>query len=425
MFYEQFKKLCEQKGTTPTAFVRDILKISTSKVTAWKNGSIPKIGILQDIAKYFGVTVGYLFDGKEPITIIDINLESNDGFDPDNYVDCYIAFFDILNFKGFINNNNIVTAKSLMNLLFDLSFESSEAHTTSMFSKEELKKVKYNFISDTIVLSIPKKETRSLNILIFMVNTIISNLLFNYQLLVRGAISDGAFYKSGHVAFGSGLNLAAELEQKYAKYPRIIMSHKLVDEYKQSIISDEKCQKRISDFLKLDPIVKDGYFVLDYFKYILFVFTKNLKAKNTLPLIIAAIEKDLKSQRQDVREKNLYFAKFYNYALDLYNFKSKEEEMYFNNKRIIIPENVLFTSQTIHELVAEKFAPQISEEEQEILEVYNKLSEINKLLALGYIQGLNDSNRKANSNVANDMAEMLPNKTDFIQTSAIENIDTK
>lgn len=74
---------------------------------------------------------------------------------------------------------------------------------------------------------------------------------------------------------------------------------------------------------------------------------------------------------------------------------------------------------------SEKAAPQISEEEQEILEVYNKLSERNKLLALGYIQGLNDANRKANSNVANDMAEMLPNKTDFIQTSAIENIDTK
>ena len=71
MFYEQFKKLCEQKGTTPTAFVRDILKISTSKVTAWKNGSIPKIGILQDIAKYFGSSMSHqvLYSSGAAVTV--------------------------------------------------------------------------------------------------------------------------------------------------------------------------------------------------------------------------------------------------------------------------------------------------------------------------------------------------------------------
>lgn len=64
MFYEQLESLCKENGTTPTAFVRDILKLSTSKVTAWSNGSIPKIGTLKEIANYFDVTVGYLFDGK-------------------------------------------------------------------------------------------------------------------------------------------------------------------------------------------------------------------------------------------------------------------------------------------------------------------------------------------------------------------------
>ncbi len=51
------------KGTTPTAFVKDILHLSTSKVTAWKNGSIPKSEILIQISDYFGVSVSYLFDG--------------------------------------------------------------------------------------------------------------------------------------------------------------------------------------------------------------------------------------------------------------------------------------------------------------------------------------------------------------------------
>lgn len=65
MFFEQFNLLCVENGTTPTRFTIDILKLSSSKVTAWKNGSIPKIEILQKIASYFNVSVGYLFDGKK------------------------------------------------------------------------------------------------------------------------------------------------------------------------------------------------------------------------------------------------------------------------------------------------------------------------------------------------------------------------
>lgn len=65
MFFDQFTKFCEEKGTTPTKFVTNILHLSSSKVTAWKNGSIPKYEILNSIAKYFNVSVGTLFDGKE------------------------------------------------------------------------------------------------------------------------------------------------------------------------------------------------------------------------------------------------------------------------------------------------------------------------------------------------------------------------
>ena len=64
MFYNQFERLCRENGTSPTEFTKDVLKLSTSKVTAWKNGSIPKQEILFSITEYFRVSVGYLFDGK-------------------------------------------------------------------------------------------------------------------------------------------------------------------------------------------------------------------------------------------------------------------------------------------------------------------------------------------------------------------------
>lgn len=64
MFFEQLDRLCKENDTTPTEFVRDTLRLSTSKVTAWKNGSLPKYEVLLLIAKHFNVSVGYLFDGE-------------------------------------------------------------------------------------------------------------------------------------------------------------------------------------------------------------------------------------------------------------------------------------------------------------------------------------------------------------------------
>lgn len=63
MFFDQFTQLCEANGTTPTKFVTEILGLSSSKVTAWKKGSIPKYEILISIAEHFHVSVGALFDG--------------------------------------------------------------------------------------------------------------------------------------------------------------------------------------------------------------------------------------------------------------------------------------------------------------------------------------------------------------------------
>lgn len=65
MFYEQLYKICQQKGTTPTGVCRR-LGLSTSKVTAWKNGSIPKQSTLQRLADELGVATDAFFAEQEP-----------------------------------------------------------------------------------------------------------------------------------------------------------------------------------------------------------------------------------------------------------------------------------------------------------------------------------------------------------------------
>lgn len=60
MFYEKLQQICRKKGTTPTALLKK-LGISTSKVTAWKKGSVPKADLLKTIADALETPVSYFY----------------------------------------------------------------------------------------------------------------------------------------------------------------------------------------------------------------------------------------------------------------------------------------------------------------------------------------------------------------------------
>ena len=66
MFYDTFEKTCKKNGISPTATLKK-LKISTSKLTAWKNGSMPNSEFLIPISEFLGVSIDYLLTGQERI----------------------------------------------------------------------------------------------------------------------------------------------------------------------------------------------------------------------------------------------------------------------------------------------------------------------------------------------------------------------
>lgn len=74
MFYTILSSLCKSRNTTVTAVVKE-LKLSTSKVTAWKNGSVPNGNTLVLLAEYFNVSTDYLL-GKS----VSPTLEQTDSF---------------------------------------------------------------------------------------------------------------------------------------------------------------------------------------------------------------------------------------------------------------------------------------------------------------------------------------------------------
>ena len=67
MFYDQYLKLCEQRGEKPTP-VAQKLGCSSSNIAMWKKGSTPREKVLQKIADYFNVTTQYLLFGEETVS---------------------------------------------------------------------------------------------------------------------------------------------------------------------------------------------------------------------------------------------------------------------------------------------------------------------------------------------------------------------
>lgn len=59
MFYDEFIRLCNERGETPTAVTR-IVGVDKSAASRWANGAIPRGTTMAKLADHFGVTVGEL-----------------------------------------------------------------------------------------------------------------------------------------------------------------------------------------------------------------------------------------------------------------------------------------------------------------------------------------------------------------------------
>ena len=64
MFYEKFRQICQERGVAMTTVLKD-LGWSTSKLTAWKNGSVPKQMYIDRISEYFDVPTDFLLGFTE------------------------------------------------------------------------------------------------------------------------------------------------------------------------------------------------------------------------------------------------------------------------------------------------------------------------------------------------------------------------
>lgn len=66
MFYDNFRLVCKEKGTTVTAVLKKLGK-STGSTGKWRNGSYPTLDVVMAMAEDLGVTLDKLVYNREPV----------------------------------------------------------------------------------------------------------------------------------------------------------------------------------------------------------------------------------------------------------------------------------------------------------------------------------------------------------------------
>lgn len=193
-----------------------------------------------------------------------------------NLEDRFVAFIDILGFKDIVMNNKhpekIIAA--LENAKEKITKRNSDVVTGSNYtllnneytedslfpdffyagnavSNLDIKELQYSikgfedlkitWFSDSLIISIKSDKLSNLLFLTEIIKNLQANL-FNYKILLRGAITKGEFYHDDNVGYGKAMIEAYILESKKAIVPRIILSEDLI----KHIIEVGEEEKRIN-----------------------------------------------------------------------------------------------------------------------------------------------------------------------------------
>lgn len=398
MFWEIFSELCRQKNVKPSA-VSKAIGLSDVIPTKWKQGALPKAEILIKLSEYFNCTVDYLLTGKSS----NIGSDYVTTIDP-KYTEHYVAFLDILGFSNYVKKDNVsfCDVNKIYEIFNEIKIKNSKVSQGPAFTTNQMSKLKFNSISDTIVISIPKSEERALEILVFAVSTMIFNILLECKLLLRGAISEGDFFSDNNTncLFGPALIDAAILEKNLAVYPRIVILPQVVANYEKDLSDDNK--GKIAELIKLEQIENDSLYIVNYVKYILerLALDDAITKRRKLDEFVDLAEKELYCiDNISIRKKWLYFRDYLNSEIDAsqkskyyhYQCPKINVENIFDNH---LQENIVQTASVKHpkhdeDIVTsrKKSSPsELSEEEQECLSVFRELTRDDQMKYIGRMQ---------------------------------------
>lgn len=261
------------------------------------------------------------------------------------YENRLVAFIDILGFSEIVkqskdNNDKINLIYSVLKYLKDWetsknwdlkSIEIEEdAQIKGVKSFDISSKTNSTSFSDSIVVSVSVE-----NNLNEMTSTLIANLayigaiLIEQGILFRGGLTIGdIIHNEFGTVFGQGLIEAYLLESKSAKYPRIILSDKLIEQLNYPL-KTKKNRYPYHQYIKRFEDGCVGMHQMNYYQVVqnstLITQEKLTKSLNKIRRVIIA-GLDLSFEKTQVYEKYKWLANQYEklVILDYIDFKTKE-----------------------------------------------------------------------------------------------------
>ena len=172
-----------------------------------------------------------------------------------------VAYLDVLGAEKFMKRAN---SDKFLNDLNSIYFDA--VNDVSFVNQVNNKDIYIKIFSDNILLAIEIGEndelrTAKLERIINLVGIIYNNALYHGYLL-RGAITEGPFYKNAYndvFVYGKALIDAVEIEEKLANYPRVIVQKEVQETLPQYF---EECADGcyvLNNFLFTGLIMPDVY----------------------------------------------------------------------------------------------------------------------------------------------------------------------
>lgn len=214
------------------------------------------------------------------------------------YKECYIAFLDLLGFKNLIEDKK-TSCEDIAELFDEISRDYPVRINGENRDLMDFRLLKKKIMSDTICFYVESSVDNSLAGLIATCDYLQAEMLYYKEIptLIRGSIVKGKIFAEGDVTFGPGVSKAYLLEEKTAKYPRIIFTRNLIDDWKAHDFFGEDY---VSTYTFRDS---DAFYAIDY----LYHFYEDYHRQSTWRSFERYVQGVLdKETNLSIREKYLY-----------------------------------------------------------------------------------------------------------------------
>ena len=145
---------------------------------------------------------------------------------PAQYEERIVAFIDILGFKALIQSTDTQDEDKNTRAIQEVLDIYEEIETRLVDQLQEMMgTVDITRFSDCIVISFPARQSDGLFELTLALSWFHLDIFMRFNVLIRGAITQGKLIHTKDLVFGPAMNRAYELESTVAIFPRIIIDN--------------------------------------------------------------------------------------------------------------------------------------------------------------------------------------------------------